>query len=80
MTTRADLHALVDELPEGRLDSVRAALEAELSPIERALSLAPDDDEPESPQEQAAVREARESLATGESGMPLADLRRQLGV
>ena len=80
MTTRADLHALIDELPEVRLDSVRAALESELSPIERALALAPDDDEPESLQEKAAVREARESLAAGESGMPLADLRRQLGV
>jgi len=80
MTTRADLHALIDGLPEGRLDSVRAVLESAMSPVARALAAAPDDDEPETADEQAAVREARESLAAGESGPSVADLRRDLGL
>ena len=80
MTTRADLHAMIDELPEGRLEDVRAAVEAAISPVEEALASAPDDDEPESAAERAAVEEARDSLARGERGMPLGEIRRELGV
>jgi len=79
MTTRAELHAIVDELPDEELDRARASLESVLSPLERALANAPDDDEPETEQERAAVQEARDSLAE-ERGRSLAELRRELGV
>ena len=80
MTTRADLHAIVDDLPESELFRARASLEAVCSPLERALAQAPIDDELETAEERSAVQEARASLSRGERGSSLKDLRRELGV
>lgn len=46
-------------------------------PFLRALANAPEDDEPETPEEAAAVAEAKATLARGEFGM-LDDIRDQL--
>jgi hypothetical protein len=77
MTTKDELHQLVDELDE---EAARAAL-AYL----RTLSLptflrdAPIDDEPETDAEQAAVAEARAALARGDV-VSDGELCRQLGL
>jgi len=90
---RADLHRLVDELPESTQETafrilrcLRDEAEGELAaaltdapedPLLRALAAAPIDDEPETPEEAAAVQEAREELARGEF-VTLEDLKREL--
>lgn len=70
MTTREELHRLVDALPESEWHSARRFLEylrdRGSDPLLRALAEAPIDDEPETPEEAAAVQEAREAAARGE--------------
>ena len=76
MTSKEVLHHLVDTLPD------RALLEAERylralqtdDPVLRTALLAPNDDEPETPEERAGVLEARGEAARGEL-MDDADLR-----
>jgi hypothetical protein len=69
MSSRSDLHRLIDELPEPALPAAErslaavAAQEAALPPFLRA---APIDDEPETEAERAAVAEARETIAAGD--------------
>jgi len=69
MTTREELHRLVDELPERDLPLAQRLLYGlhfdEDDPLLRALLLAPWDDEPESPAEAEFVRKAREARAAG---------------
>ena len=69
MVTRADLHRLIDELPEqGWEDAHRhlAALrEAGGDPLLARLLLAPEDDEPLTPEEEAAIAEAYDDIAAG---------------
>jgi hypothetical protein len=72
--TKAELHRIVDELPDSSLDVAgellrRAAEEPELA----RLLVAPWDDEPVSEDEQAAVREALK-----EPGIPLEQVRQEL--
>jgi hypothetical protein len=64
MTTKDELHELVDQLDE---DAARQAL-AYLRDLRlpRVLREAPVDDEPETDEERAAVQEARDELARGE--------------
>jgi NAD(P)H-dependent FMN reductase len=57
----------VDELPESRARAAEELLQAlkagaSIDPVDLALLLAPEDDEPETPEEAAAVREAREQV------------------
>lgn len=68
MHTRDRLHALIDDLPEGQLPAVerfltdrRAADDAFL----RALATAPEDDEPLTPEDEAAIAEGYRDLAAG---------------
>jgi len=68
MLTREGLHQLVDALPDSELDKAArllAALET-TDPVLRTLLLAPEDDEPETDEECAAVDEAREAARRGE--------------
>jgi len=72
--TKAELHRIVDELPDASVDVAgellrRAAEEPELA----RLLVAPWDDEPISEDEQAAVREALK-----EPGIPLEQVRPEL--
>jgi hypothetical protein len=75
--------ALVDELPNDELPAARRYLEylrdLGSDPLLRARHHAPPDDEAETPEEAAAVQEAREALARGEL-IPDEDLRRELGL
>ena len=68
MTTREALHKLVDLLPESEWEAARRVLEERLSkhdPVLRAFLNAPEDDEPETEEERAAVDEAYEELKSG---------------
>ncbi len=72
--TRAELHRIVDELPEASVEVAgqllrRAAEEPEVA----QLLMTPWDDEPVSEEEQAAVRQALK-----EPGIPLEQVRREL--
>ncbi|MBM3465724.1 MAG: hypothetical protein FJX76_26835 [Armatimonadetes bacterium] len=93
MSDRADLHRLVDELPEDSTAAAARILEClrdekrdELSQalrespddsFLRALAAAPEDDEPETPEEAAAVQEAIEELDRGE-GIPWEEAKKHL--
>jgi hypothetical protein len=56
---RQQAHALLDLLPPEQLAAVRGLLESILDPVDRALTLAPIDDEPETEEERRAVAESK---------------------
>ncbi|MHB8576939.1 MAG: hypothetical protein ACYDCQ_16620 [Dehalococcoidia bacterium] len=69
MVTKADLHRLIDALPEPALpvaERFLAQLEADEAAPLIPLHEAPPDDEPETEAELAAVAEARAAIARGE--------------
>jgi hypothetical protein len=70
MTTREALRQLVDELPESELDTAKQLLErlriAGSDPILHASLNAPEDDEPLTPEELAAIEEGEAEAARGE--------------
>ena len=68
-TTRERLHALLDELPDERLEEAGAAL---------ALLKVPDDDEPTTPEDLAAIARGREAYRRGET-IPDDVVARELG-
>lgn len=81
MSTKNRLHQLVDELPESEVPAAERFLEylrdRGLEPLVRALLSAPEDDEPETPEEAAAVQIAREQVDRGET-VPWEDVKRRL--
>lgn len=91
ITTKKRLHKLVDELPESSsgpaaqvLEYLRDDPELVLSflqglsdPVVRALLTAPNDDEPETEEEHAAVAQGREAWHRGDQ-VSDAELRRDL--
>jgi hypothetical protein len=83
MTTRDRLHDLIDQLPEAGLEGAHRYLEALREAggdtLLASLLLAPEDDEPETPEEAAAVAEAREAIARGEV-YTLDEVKRELGL
>jgi hypothetical protein len=82
MVRRATLHRLVDSLPEEDLTiagRLLAGLTATAGAVERALLLAPPDDEPDTDDEDGGLTEARGELERGE-GMSTDELRRELGL
>ncbi len=70
MSVREDIHRLVDALPESELLTVRRLLEAlhllSRDPRQVALDMAPWDDEPTTPEEEAGIAQAYEEIARGE--------------
>lgn len=82
MIRRDALHTLVDELPDADVPTAERVLEglrATADPVRAALDTAPPDDEPESPEERAAVAGAWEEHQQGK-GLTTEDLRRELGL
>jgi len=91
--SKEDLHRLVDELPasteetalrilrclrdESQSDLAAALAEDPEDPFLRALAAAPEDDEPETPEEAEAVRVAIEESDRGES-IPWEEVKRRL--
>lgn len=82
MCNRATLHRLVNSLPEEDLTTagrLLAGLAVTADPVERALLLAPADDEPDTDDEDGGLTEARQELARGE-GISTEELERELGL
>ncbi len=68
--TRADLHRLVDQLPEESIEPTAAVLERARSPLWAALQAAPPDDEPMTNEDVAAIAGGRK-----QSGISPEDFR-----
>jgi hypothetical protein len=70
MTTRDRVHRLVDELPDDELHAAERYLarlrEIASDPVLRAFMLAPEDDEPLTPDEIIDIEEAKAEIARGE--------------
>jgi hypothetical protein len=82
MTIKDDLHRLVDELPAEELYAAKrylVYLRNMGDPVFRSLEEAPYDDEPETPEERAAVLEAYKDLAEGRV-VSFDEIKREFGV
>ena len=66
---RQEVHALIDHLRPAQLAAVRELLESIVDPVSRAIALAPDDDEPLTPEDCAAIDRAMEWFKHNE-GIP----------
>ncbi|HEX6513046.1 MAG TPA: hypothetical protein VF157_12135 [Chloroflexota bacterium] len=72
--TKADLHRLVDRLPDAAVDAVGRVLERALhDPMLTVLDAAPWDDEPYTEEERA-----EDAAALKQPGIPLDEVRREL--
>ena len=74
---RAELHTLVDHIPEMDVPTARKILRALMDPVELSLLTAPLDDEPETEEERAAVEKAR---SEPRPGTPHQDVLRDFGL
>lgn len=78
-TTREALRELIDRLPEEQLDRA-ARLLAELNrstrTFDEVLASAPEDEEPVTAEDRAAITQAREDYRAGRT-IPLADIPRR---
>jgi hypothetical protein len=81
MTVKERLHRLVDTLPDEEAETAARILEALHTPAGPRYTLdnAPEDDEPYSEEERAAVAEALEDVRAGRV-RPLADVKAELGL
>ena len=80
MTSRDQLHEIVDMLPESDLASAQRLLQAlPEDPVLRALLAAPLDDEPVTDEDRCAIEEAEASILT-HGTISTAELRRRLGL
>lgn len=80
MTNRAELHDIIDMLPESELGSAQRILQAlPEDPVLRALLAAPIDDESVTGEDRRAFDEARESIRA-HGTVSTAELRRRLGL
>jgi hypothetical protein len=82
MTTREDLHRLVERLPEGTLEDARQSLAeyvAEGDAVLKSFLTAPLVDEPETEEERNAMAEAYEDLKAGRV-VSLEEVKHELGL
>ena len=77
MTSREELHKLVDHIPEADVAAARKILRSLVDPVELALLAAPLDDEPESDAELAEVDKA---LSDPRTDVPMEDVLREYGL
>lgn len=76
---RKRAHALLDMLPDEKVEAVRTLLEVMIEPVSRSLALAAVEDEDLTPETAAALERARVSLARGE-GVSHEEILREFGV
>jgi hypothetical protein len=71
VSAKADLHRLIDELPEAEVAPARRFLEflrdCHGDPVLRSLLRAPEDDEPLLPEDVAAIEEAKAAYRRGDA-------------
>jgi hypothetical protein len=81
MTTKERLHKLVDELTENEAVRALQFVEGEREdPVIAAFRDAPEDDEPWTEQDEAAVTEVEADRAAGIPAIPLEEIERELGI
>lgn len=81
MTTKERLHALVDELSEPEAKRALRLVEKERDdPVIAAFRDAPEDDEPWTDEDEAAMAEVRADDAAGLPTIPLEEIERELGM
>jgi ethanolamine utilization microcompartment shell protein EutL len=76
---RQQAHALLDMLPDDKLNAVRSLLEVMVEPLSRSLASAPAEEEEITPETAAALARSRVSLARGE-GISHEDIQREFGL
>jgi len=67
MTSREELHKLVDHIPEADVGAARKILRSLVAPVALSLLTAAPDDEPETEEERAEVEAARRETGAGTS-------------
>jgi hypothetical protein len=78
MTTKERLHRFVDELSEQEADdALRVLTGRRQDPVVRMLEDAPEDDEPFTDEDRAALDEAYAELDGGAPTMPVDEFRRR---
>lgn len=77
-TTRERLHEILDLLLSERLDEAEAVLTPLLDPVGLAVLNAPEDDEPFTDEDLAAIAETREEFARGHT-IPHEVVKREFG-
>jgi hypothetical protein len=81
MTTKERLHELVDELSEPEAKRALSLVEKEREdPVIAAFHDAPEDDEPWTDEDEAAIAEVRADDAAGVPTIPLEEIERELGI
>ncbi len=81
MTTREKAHKLLDELPESEVEPVlEFIVSRHADPLLQALADAPEDDEPWTEEDEAAVQESRDEIAAGVPLISLEDVKRKYGL
>ena len=77
MTSREELHKLVDHIPEADVAAARKILRSLVDPVELSLATAPPDDEPETEAEREAVEKA---LNDPRPDVPMEEVLREHGL
>ncbi|HTA66953.1 MAG TPA: hypothetical protein VK776_01695 [Bryobacteraceae bacterium] len=77
MTSREELHKLVDHIPDADIAAARKILRSLVDPVELSLLTAPLDDEPETEQEREAVEKA---LSDPRPDVPMDEVLREYGL
>jgi hypothetical protein len=80
MTAKEKLLQEAPRWSEREAEVALRAVERELDPVIRRLENAPAEDEEISPEEEAAVQEARDELAAGAATIPLEEIKRRHGL
>lgn len=76
---RQQAHALLDLLPDEKLNAVRTLLEVMVEPVSRSLALAAAEEDELTAETISALERARASLARGE-GIPHEKILREFGL
>ncbi|MGH2854654.1 MAG: hypothetical protein ACRDLF_10765 [Solirubrobacteraceae bacterium] len=81
MTTREQVRKLLDELPESELEPVLEFIASRgEDPVVAAFRDAPEDDEPFTEEDAAALAEVEADRAAGVPTIPLQEIRRKHGL
>ena len=79
MSEREQAHALLDLLPEHKLNAILNLLEVMVEPLSQSLASAPTEEEDLTPETVEAIQQSEASLARGE-GIPHDEVLREFGV
>jgi plasmid stabilization system protein ParE len=79
-TIRRELHALLDHIPDNGVSAAREYLRSLVDPVELALLNAPDDDEPLTEHERAAMEAAERRKQSAQPVVSHEEILREFGL